>query len=253
MNGHRRHAHLLQHLCQLHGVDAALVPAPSHLHRHRDRTGLHHRFGQTGRFLRILHQRRAVTVGHHFPHRAAHVDVDDLRAGHLRRDLGGLRHAGDIAAEDLRRRRMLVRGHFQQGTAFFVLIAKRFGADQLRAGVSGPQLPADLTERHVRHARHGRQRQPRRHLHISDLHRVISSAITPYACTCPLIISYPLPEKKRADEGSSAPSEEKNVERKQKHLCSYNSATIAQTAPMTALPAAIHSGGVMRKLRVGTP
>ena len=30
-------------------------------------------------------------------------------------------------------------------------------------------------------------------------------------------------------------------------------AGVAQTAPMTALPAAIHSGGVMWKLRVGTP
>ena len=59
--------------------------------------------------------------------------------------------------------------------------------------------------------------------------------------------------KKEGGRDASAPSEEKNVERKQKHLCSYNSATMAQTAPMTALPAAIHSGGVMWKLRMGTP
>lgn len=34
---------------------------------------------------------------------------------------------------------------------------------------------------------------------------------------------------------------------------SHSSATAAQTAPITALPAAIHSGGVMRKLRCGMP
>ena len=197
VNGHRRHACLLQYLCQLHGVDAALVPTPAHLHRYRDAAGLYHRLGDTSRLFRILHQGRAVAVGDHLSHGAAHVDVDDLRAGHLRRDLGGLRHTGDVAAKNLGRRGMLVGRHFQQGAAFFVLIAQRLGADQLRAGIACPQLAADLAERHIRHPRHGGQCQPGRHLHISDPHRGISSLKVSCHTACPRIISHFSAEEKR--------------------------------------------------------
>ena len=51
-------------------------------------------------------------------------------------------------------------------------------------------------------------------------------------------------QKKRADDCASAPNEmRRKCEKKvAKH---YSSATMAQITPITALPVAIHSGGVM--------
>ena len=162
--------HLLQHFRQLHGVDAALVPAAAHFHRHRHGAGLHHRLCNTGGLLRVLHQRRAVAVGHHLAHRTPHIDVDERRAGHLRRDLGGLRHALDVAAEDLGGGGTLVVRQLQKTAALFVLIAQGLGADQLGAAHVGAQLPADLAEGHVRDARHRRQIQFSVNSDVSDLH-----------------------------------------------------------------------------------
>ena len=161
---------LLQHLRQLHGVDAALVPAPAHLDRHRYGTGLHHRLGDAGGLLRLLHQGGAVAVGHHLAHGAAHVDVDDRRAGHLRRDGGGLGHAPDIAAEDLGGGGALVARQLQKAAALFVLIAQGLGADQLGAAHVGAQLPADLTKRQIRDAGHGGQIQFSGDVDGSDVH-----------------------------------------------------------------------------------
>ena len=56
---------------------------------------------QPGGLLRVLHQGRAVPGGDHLAHGTAHVDVQQVRPAGLDGDLCGLRHAGDIAAEDL--------------------------------------------------------------------------------------------------------------------------------------------------------
>ena len=170
VDGDGADARLLQHFCQLHRVDAALVPAPAHFYRHGHGAGLDHGLGQARRLLRVAHQGGAVAVGHHLSHGAAHVDVDDVRAGHLRRDDGGLGHAGDIAAEDLGGGGTLVGRQLQQTAALFILIAQRLGADQLRAAHTGAQLAAYLAEGHVGDAGHRRQIQLGVDLYVSDVH-----------------------------------------------------------------------------------
>ena len=172
MDGDGGHARLLQHLCQRDGVDAALVPAPAHLHRHGDGGGLHHRLRQAGGLLRVLHQGRAVPGGDHLAHGTAHVDVQQVRPAGLDGDLCGLRHAGDIAAEDLGGEGALPREGAQQLPALLVLVAQGLGADQLRIGKARPQLGTYLPEGGVGHPRHGGQGQPGVDFYSADLHGV---------------------------------------------------------------------------------
>ena len=174
VNGHRRHPCLLQHPGQLHGIDAALVPAPTHFHRHRHRAGLHHRLGDAGGPLRVLHQGGAVTVGDHLAHGTAHVDVDEVGAGQLGGHAGGFRHAGGVAAEDLHPGRMLPRPQTQQTAGLAVLIAQGLGADHLGDGKPCPQLPADLAEGQIGDPGHRGQDQPGIHMDAADVHGVSS-------------------------------------------------------------------------------
>ena len=170
MDGDGADARLLQHFRQLHGVDAALVPATAHLYRHRHGAGLHHGLGDARGLLGVLHQGGAVAVGHHLAHGAAHVDIDDRRAGHLRRDLSGLGHAASVAAEDLGGGRALIVRQLQKAAALFILIAQGFGADQFGAAHVSTQLAADLAEGQIRDAGHGSQVQFSVDGNAADLH-----------------------------------------------------------------------------------
>ena len=143
---------------------------PQTLRRYGELTARFEGLGDPGGLLRVPHQGAAVAVGDDLPHRAAHVDVDQVRPGDLRRDTRRLRHAHGVAAENLGAGRVLPGGQLQQAPAFFVLIAQGLGADHLRDRQARPQLPADQPEGQVRHPRHGGQHQPRGNFHRSDFH-----------------------------------------------------------------------------------
>ena len=161
-----------QHLGHLHAVAAAHVPAPADLGRHRNGNGGVHRLHDAPREIRAAHQGGAVAVIHDLPHGAAHVQVDDLRPGLFQGDGGGLRHAGGIAAENLHRRRTLLRKAAQQGKGFFIAEAQGLGGDELRAGKGGALLPAEKAEGGVGNAGHGGQHQGRFQGDVADLHRI---------------------------------------------------------------------------------
>ena len=174
MDGHGADAHLLESLCQLHGVDAALVPAAAHLHRDGHRAGLDHGLGYAGGLVDVPHQGAAVAVGDDFPHGAAHIDIDEIGAGDLRGLHGGLRHTHRVAAEDLGRGGVLPGEELEKALGLAVLIAQRLGAHHLRDGQSRAHLRADLAEGQVGDACHGGQRQAGRNGDIADFHRVSS-------------------------------------------------------------------------------
>ena len=85
-------------------------------------------------------------------------------------DLGRLRHAHGVIAEDLHGRRVLPRELLEEGEGLFVVIAQRLGGDQLRAGKARAHLGADLAESNVRHPCHGGKRQLGIDDYISNQH-----------------------------------------------------------------------------------
>ena len=102
MDGHGRRPGRFHELRQLRRVAAALVPALAHLHRHRHGNGLHDRLHDPRGPFRVAHEGAAVAVVHDLRHRAAHVDVEKIRAGQLQRKGRSLRHHGRFVPEDLR-------------------------------------------------------------------------------------------------------------------------------------------------------
>ena len=163
-------ADLLEHFCKLHGVDTALVPAAAHFRRDGHPDGAHDRLGDARGLFYVAHQGAAVTIFHDLAHRAAHVDVQNVRAGDLNRHLRGLGHAGFVAAEDLRGKGLFAGKRTQELRGFCVVIAQRLGAHKLGDGVACAKLGADLTECSICHARHRRERQLRFNFYSSDLH-----------------------------------------------------------------------------------
>ena len=172
MDGEGRNACLLQGQGDLHGVQAALVPAPADLGRDGDGRGLYHRLRDAGRLFRIPHEGGAVAVGDDFSHGTTHVDVNDVRAGKLRGHLGRLCHTGGITSEQLDGGGVFPRKKLQKLLRLLIVIAERLGGDQLCIGVARALLRADLAERDVRDARHGGESQPGFDFHRADFHEV---------------------------------------------------------------------------------
>ena len=177
MDGNRGSPGLFQDPGKFDAVAAPHIPAPAELGGHGDVHGFHHGLDDFPCQFRGTHQSRAVAVVDNFPHGAAHVDIQDIRPGVLHGDLGGLRHAHRVAAEDLNGGGVLPRKLPQKGKGLLILIAKGLGGDQLRAGIARPQLRADPAEGRVGDAGHGGQRQFRGNRDGSDVHgtRLLSS------------------------------------------------------------------------------
>ena len=160
MDRHSGHPGGLHGLRKLHAVDGALVPAQAEFDGHRPLTGApHHRLSHPDGLVHVPHQAGAVAGVGHLGHRAAHVDIDDIRAGHLSGDGCGLLHAFLVAAENLGGAGMFPLPQLEQRDGLLVLIAQGLGADHLGNGVPGAQLPADGTEGHIGHTCHGRKTQ----------------------------------------------------------------------------------------------
>ena len=166
----------LQHPGKFHRVHAAPVPALAELHRDGDGHGLLHRLHDLPGQLRRAHQGGAVPGFHDLPHGAAHVDVQELRAGELQRHGRGLGQHLRLVAEELHRQGALLRQAVEQGLGLFVPVAERPGGDHLRDGKGGALLPAEGAEGEVRHSRHGRQGHAPLQCNISDsYHRLLKT------------------------------------------------------------------------------
>ena len=157
VDGYGGRPRLLENLCDLHVVHAARVPTLAYLHRHRHI----HRGGDRGGYLSGqlggLHQRRAVPALDYLAHRAAHVDVDYIRAADLQRTASALGHALRLVPEYLRGHRAAVLRYVQQRSGFPVVVAQRLCADHLRVHQRRALLQAERPEGRVAHAGHRRQ------------------------------------------------------------------------------------------------
>ena len=142
------------------GVFMARRPAGAHLQRHRNavrQAGGHHRLDDLQRQGFVLHQRRAGPLVADLFGRAAHVDVDDLRASVdvVGRGVG---HHLRVGAGDLHRD--------WRGFALMVGAARGFQrvpqvaarGHHLADRIAGAELFAQLTKRPVGDAGHGRDK-----------------------------------------------------------------------------------------------
>ena len=109
VHGDGGRANLLAHLRKGHGVDIAAVPAFAEFHGHGCVNSLDDRLNDAPGELRVAHECRAVAAADDLPDRAAHVDVENVRAGVFQRHGCGLGHDLRLVAEDLCGGRMLVR------------------------------------------------------------------------------------------------------------------------------------------------
>ena len=176
MHGDSGCARLLAHLRKGHGVDVPTVPAFAEFHGHGHIHGLDDRLDDAPGELGIAHECRTVAAADDLAHRAAHVDVQNVRAGVCQRHGRGLGHDLRLMAEDLHGGRVLVRRRPEQLLRLFIVIDQRLGAHHFRAGEGSTLCAAQRAKWRVGHARHGRERERAADLDITDLHHVISSS-----------------------------------------------------------------------------
>ena len=101
VDGHSGNPCLLHGFGKFHAVDTALIPAKTHFHRHRTAGATDDRFGYLDGKVGGAHEAGPVTAVGDFRDGTAHIDVDDIRAGDLTGDGGGLLHADRVTAENL--------------------------------------------------------------------------------------------------------------------------------------------------------
>ena len=176
VHGDGGRARLLAHLRKGHGVDVSAVPALAEFHGHGHIDGLDDRLDDSPGELGIAHERRTVAAADDLAHRAAHIDIQNVRTGVCQRHGRGLGHDLRLVAEDLHGGGVLVRRRPEQLLRFFIVIDQRLGAHHFRAGEGGALRAAQRAKRRIGHARHGRERERAADLDVSDLHHAISSS-----------------------------------------------------------------------------
>ena len=159
LDGNRGSPGLFQDPGKFDAVAAPHIPAPAELGGHGDVHGFHHGLDDFPCQFRGTHQSRAVAVVDNLAHWTAHIDIQHIRAGKFDSNPGGLGHTIRLMTENLHSSGMLTRELLQKPEGFPITVAKRFGGNQLRAGIAGPQLRADLTESSVGNASHRSQGQ----------------------------------------------------------------------------------------------
>ena len=149
------------------------APAGAHLQRHRHavrRAGGDHRLDDRERQRLVLHQRRAGPLVADLLGRAAHVDVDDLRAAV---DVVGARPR---PSSPRRCRRSAPRSAPASPSWSARRAGLQAGPQVLARGhhlahrVAGAEALAQLAERPVGHARHRRDEQAVRQRDVADAH-----------------------------------------------------------------------------------
>ena len=148
-------------------VAGAVAEAAAHLHRNGQVDRVGDRRDDAAGEHRVVEQRRTRTGLRHLAHRAAEVDVDDVRAcvfDHSRR----FRHRVGIGAEDLDRQGMLVGGDTEVAEGLLVAVLDSRTRDHL--GADEPRTEAASLTAECLHAdaRHRRENESSRHLDRVD-------------------------------------------------------------------------------------
>jgi hypothetical protein len=167
VQGERRGARVDQSRPELEACARAVRDPAPELHRHRQVDGLGDCAHQARGKIRVLEQRRPGSRAGDLLHGTAEVEVDDVRAGRLHHPRG-LGHRARVAAEELDRERMLVRGDPQVPERALVPVLDPGAADHLRADEPGPvaaSLPAKCLHAD---ACHRREDEARRDLDVTD-------------------------------------------------------------------------------------
>ncbi len=138
---------------------------------HLDRDGQVDRLGDglhdRARAVRVVEERRAGARLRHLPHRAAEVDVDQVRARRLYHACC-FGHRPGLGAEDLDRERVLVGGHPQVPERLLVAVLDPGAADHLGAHETRSEAPSLTAKRLHADAGHRRQHDTRRDLDAGD-------------------------------------------------------------------------------------
>ena len=168
MQRQRRRARVDEPRPDLEAVARAVLGPAAHLHRDRqvDRPG--DRLDDRAPRGRVVEQRGAGAGLGHLAHRAAEVDVDDVRARGLDPPRG-LGHRRRVRAEDLDRERMLVAGDPQVAERALVPVLDPGDRDHLRADEPGAVAAALAAERLDADARHRREHDPARDLDPAEV------------------------------------------------------------------------------------
>ena len=175
MHGDHANAGSFRAARELRRIDAGVIPAEPHFQRDRHAHGGDGCLDQGQRVIEIAHQRRAGGAVGHLLGRAAHVDVDDVRALRLG-DAGAFRHPMRLAAGEL---------HDVDGDALSLAAHARFALALDECGARGHfrnhQTRAvafrEPAEGRVGDARHWRQNHAVRHLHGADLQRIACNLV----------------------------------------------------------------------------
>ena len=164
----------LCHFCEFHGVYIAAVPALAELDGHGDGHCCVDCADDLACQLGGAHERAAVAAFHHLAHRAAHVDVNEIRPGNVQRDFGSLRHDIGLMAEDLGGNGVVGFVNVQQVFCFSVAVYQRLCADHFRCGQCGTLLTADFSESGIGHPRHRAKGQLAVDFHRTYFHKSTS-------------------------------------------------------------------------------
>ena len=160
---HRQHldAHLLKLGRQLDGVFLGIAPAGAHLQGHGHVVGacsLYHGLGNFHGQGLVLHQGRTCPFVAHLLGRAAHVDVDDLRAALDVVD-SGFGHHGRIRACNLHGNRARLTRVVGSAAGLEAVPQVFARCHHLTDRIACPQGLAQLAKWPVRYARHGSNKQ----------------------------------------------------------------------------------------------
>ena len=178
MYGKRLYADILEPLGKLHDDFGIVVPPQSSLHRYRFVHRLYHGLGNRHELVRLAHHSRARSPAGYLAHRAAEVDVYDVRAvaaGYFRslvRHTRRLHHGlGDVAVDLYGYRGLLFVG-VHLGYCLLRIANQSVGRDELGIHHIRPLLTAEQAERDVGDVFHRRQQKGLfAQIHASNLHR----------------------------------------------------------------------------------
>ena len=159
------------------GVAAFLVPAGTKLQRHWHRHRLHHRFQNATDQHLVAQQGRAGVGVAHLLGRAAHVDVDDLRAM-VDIEARRIAHHLRISAGNLHRDRIDFAFMIGATAGFLATPEQRVRGHHFRHRHAGAQALAQLAKWPIRHASHGCDEQVVAKNVIADLHKNRYKSIT---------------------------------------------------------------------------
>ena len=159
MQGKRPGAGVLHPQRDAHGVAGLIVPAAPGLHRYRQMGGADDCANDPHHQIKIPKAAGSAVPLHYLFHRAAEVDVDELRLIVLGDETRGLRHGVGIRTVDLNSDRSLDLLELRPFERRPDPAADRFGGEELGEHEVRAHAPADLAEWRLGHSGHRRQNE----------------------------------------------------------------------------------------------